>query len=261
MTTVSDHPTTHEEEEELAPGTMSFWDHLDELRMRLIRALIGLVIAFLVSIIFTSDIIEYLAKPFTDQGGKLQNLEPTGNVVIYFRVALMTGAIAAIPYITYQLFLFVAPGLTDKERGWVLRAIPFTTAFFLLGVGFAWFVMLPTAFEFLVGFQDEVFINQWSAQRYFSFLTSILFWIGIAFEMPVFLFVLARLGLIGPRALINNWRLAVIVIAVLAALITPTVDPFNMMLVMGPLIFLYIFSILLVAFAERRVRQAIEQQQ
>ncbi len=261
MTTASNQPTVHQDEEPATPGTMSFWDHLDELRMRIIRAATGLVIAFLIALVFTSDIIEYLAKPYTEQGGKLINLEPTGNVVMYFRVALMSGGILAIPYITYQLFMFIVPGLTEKERKWILRAIPFTTAFFLLGVAFAWFIMLPAAFDFLVDFQEDVFANQWSAQRYFSFLTSILFWIGVAFEMPIFLFVLARLGLIGPRGLINNWRFAVIIIAVLAALITPTVDPFNMLLVMGPLIFLYIFSIVLVAIAERRVQKAISQQQ
>lgn len=233
------------------PGTMGIWDHLEELRMRLLRSVIAVVIAFGVSIIFTSDIIDYLAKPYTELGGRLQNLEPTGSIVMYFRVALMSAGIISIPFITYQMLMFIMPGLTSKERRWVLTAIPFASAFFLTGVAFAWFVMLPTAFEFLYDFQSDVFSNEWTAQRYFAVLTSLIFWIGVAFEMPVILFVLAKVGLVGPRQLIQGWRFAVVAIAIVAAIITPTADPFNMLLVMAPLLVLYAISIVLVTFAAR----------
>ena len=242
----------------LPPGTMSIWEHLEELRSRLLRSVIILVIAFCVSIIFTSDIISYLAKPYTDLGGRLQNLEPTGSIVMYFRVALMSAGIISIPFITYQLLMFIMPGLTRKDPRWVITAIPFSTAFFLTGVAFAWFVMLPAAFKFLYGFQDNVFSNEWTAQRYFAVLTSLLFWIGVAFEMPVILFVLAKVGLIGPRQLIQGWRFAVVAIAIIAAVITPTADPFNMLLVMAPLLVLYVISIVLVSFAARS-RQKTDQ--
>ncbi|NDJ86128.1 MAG: twin-arginine translocase subunit TatC [Chloroflexi bacterium] len=238
-------------------GMMTIWEHLDELRSRLLRSIISLVVAFVVALIFASDIIRFLAEPYTDLGGRLQNLEPTGNVVMYFRVSLMSAGIIAIPYITYQLFMFAAPGLTRKEKGTVLRAIPFTTAFFMLGVAFAWFIMVPAAFEFLFNFQSDVFENQWTAQRYFSFLTSVLFWIGVAFEMPIVLYVMARLGLVGAGTLIKNWRLAIVLMSIIAALITPTVDPFNMLLVMAPLIVLYILSIVLVAIAERGLKRRL----
>lgn len=244
------------------PSAMSIWEHLDELRSRIIKAAVALVVCFFVTLYFTSDIIDYLAHPYTDVGGQILNVEPTGNVVLYFRVALMGAGILAIPFITYQLFMFIIPGLTKKERNWVLSAIPFTTLFFLAGVAFAWFVMLPAAIEFLFGFKNDVFTNTWSAQRYFAFITSILFWMGVAFEMPVVLFVIARLGLIGPRVLIENWRFAVVIISVIAAVITPTVDPFNMLLVMAPMLVLYIISIVLVSIAERRVKrnQALQNQ-
>jgi sec-independent protein translocase protein TatC len=167
----------------------------------------------------------------------------------------MSAGIISIPFITYQLLMFIMPGLTDKEKRWVLMSIPFATGFFLLGVAFAWFVMLPTAFEFLYGFQDDVFSNEWTAQRYFAVLTSLLFWIGVAFEMPVILFLLAKVGLIGPRQLIQSWRFAVVAIAIIAAVITPTADPFNMLLVMAPLLVLYAISIVLVTFAARSRQQ------
>lgn len=240
---------------------MTIWEHLEELRARLLRAVIAVLVAFVVMLFFTSDIIEYLSDPYTDITGRpLQQLEPTGNIVIYFRVALLGAGIVVIPYITYQLFMFVSPGLTRRERRWILSALPFTTGFFLLGVAFSWFIMIPAAFEFLIGFQNDVLANEWTAQRYFAFLTSIIFWVGVSFEMPVVLYVLARMGLVGRQALINNWRFAVVAMSVVAALVTPTVDPFNMLLVMAPLLILYMISIVLVGIAENRLRRALDSQ-
>lgn len=228
---------------------MGVFEHFDELRARLMRTLIAIVIATLLSAIFTGQIITYLAGPYD---GDLIILTPTGSVVMYFRVALMAGGILSIPYVTYQLFMFILPGLTRQEKRWVYMAIPATTLFFMIGVAFAWFVMVPNALFFLQTFQDDVFTDQWTAQEYFSFLTAVLFWIGVAFEMPIVFFVLGRLGVVNHRQLIEQWRLAVVIITIAAALITPTVDPFNMLLVMGPLLVLYALSIVLVRFAVKR---------
>jgi sec-independent protein translocase protein TatC len=224
-------------------------EHLNELRSRLFRALMALAVGVLFSAAFTDQILKYLIRPY---GRELQVLGPTESVVIYFRVALLAGAIMAIPYITLQLFLFVAPGLTRKEKRSIYLALPATTGLFLTGVAFAWFVMVPAALGFLSDFESEVFKPEWTADRYIAFLTSLLFWIGVAFEMPVVVFVLARLGILGPRPLIRNWRLAVVLITIVAAMITPTVDPFNMLLVTGPLILLYLVSIGLAVLAYPR---------
>lgn len=231
------------------PTEMSFFDHFEELRQRLFKAILALVVTTILASIFAGSIIQYLAQPYD---GDLIILTPTGSVVMYFKVALMSGAILAIPYITYQLFMFIVPGLEAKERRWVLMALPATTACFLIGVLFAWFVMVPNALYFLQTFQDDVFVDQWTAQEYFSFLTTLLFWIGVAFEMPVVFFVLGRLGVVRHQTLVNQWRLAVVAITFMAAIITPTVDPFNMLLVMAPLLVLYIISIFLVRIANRR---------
>jgi sec-independent protein translocase protein TatC len=228
---------------------MTLLDHLNELRMRLFRSIIALMMGVIFSSVFTGSILKYLIRPY---GTQLQVLGPTESVVIYFRVALLSGAIMVIPYITLQLFLFVAPGLTRKEKRWIYLALPATTALFLTGVAFAWFIMVPTALNFLRDFQGDVFRPEWTAERYIAFLTSLLFWIGVAFEMPVVVFVLARLGLLGPRPLARNWRLAVVFMTIVAALITPTVDPFNMLLVTAPLILLYLISIGLAALAYPR---------
>lgn len=240
---------TAEEDARAEKGAMSLLDHLNELRVRLMRAMGALVLGVLLAVAFTGELLKYLIKPY---GSELQVLGPTESVVMYFRVALLAGAIFAIPYITYQLFMFVLPGLYPKERRWVLLALPATTSLFLLGVAFAWFIMVPAALGFLRDFEQDVFVAEWTAERYIAFLTSLLFWIGVAFEMPVVVFVLARMGLVGPAPLIRNWRLAVVAITVAAALITPTVDPFNMLLVIGPLLVLYLISIGLAIIAYPR---------
>lgn len=228
---------------------MSLLDHLNELRIRLMRAMGALVVGVLLAAFFTDELLEYLIRPY---GTELQVLGPTESVVMYFRVALLAGAIFAIPYITYQLFMFILPGLYPNEKRWVLLSLPATTGLFLLGVAFAWFIMVPAALGFLRDFEQDIFVAEWTAERYIAFLTSLLFWIGVAFEMPVVAFVLARMGILGPRPLARNWRLAVVLITVVAALITPTVDPFNMLLVIAPLLVLYLVSIGLAAIAYPR---------
>lgn len=227
----------------------SLLEHLNELRMRVFHIVIALVLGILLSVVFTSQLFEYLIRPY---GKELQVLGPTESVVMYFRVALMAGVIFASPYITYQLFMFVAPGLHRHEKRIIYLALPATTGLFLLGLMFAWFIMTPAAFSFLRDFESDVFRAEWTAELYIRFLTTLLFWIGVAFEMPVVAFVLARLGVLGPTLLIRNWRLAVVLVTIAAALITPTVDPFNMLLVMGPLIILYVISIGMTAIAYPR---------
>jgi sec-independent protein translocase protein TatC len=231
---------------------MSFLDHLAELRDRLIRAVLGLVITAGLAMVFANQILRYLLTPIGQDEFLLQTLGPTEGVIIYFRVALMSGAILAIPWITWQAWMFIMPGLTSKERRWVLLSIPATTLLFLIGVMFSWFVLMPAALNFLQNFQSDIFRAEWTADQYVAFVTSLLFWIGVSFEMPLVFFVLARLGLVGPKVLRKNWRLAIVGSALAAAMITPTIDPFNMALVMGPLLVLYVLSIILSTFAYRR---------
>ncbi|NPV65614.1 MAG: twin-arginine translocase subunit TatC [Anaerolineae bacterium] len=231
---------------------MGFFDHLAELRNRLIKAFLGLAVTTGVSLLFAGRILEYLISPVGREDFLLQTLGPTEGVVIYFRVALLAGGILSIPWITWQLWMFIAPGLTRKERRYVLLSLPATTLLFLVGVLFAWFLLMPAALNFLQNFQSDIFKADWTADQYVAFVTSLLFWIGVSFEMPLIFFILARLGLVSPRALRQNWRLAVVGASMAAAMITPTIDPFNMMLVMGPLLALYALSVLLSTIAYRQ---------
>jgi sec-independent protein translocase protein TatC len=227
---------------------MSFWEHLDELRNRLFKATLGLVLGTIVGVLIAGQVLEYLARPY---GQPFIALGPTTGIVAYFRVALMIGGIIAIPVITYEVLMFVLPGLTSKEKRILVFSLPPVTLLFFVGVAFAWFILIPPALGFLEGFQPTLFKPQWTADLYLGFVTSLLFWMGVAFETPLIFFVLSLMGFVTARPLIQNWRIAVVGAAVAAAAITPTVDPINMMLVMGPLLALYALSILLVMVGSR----------
>jgi sec-independent protein translocase protein TatC len=141
------------------------------------------------------------------------------------------------------------PGLNENEKNYVKWGVPAATILFLVGVAFAWFLLIPTAIGFLSTWQTDIFVQQWQSQKYIPFVTSLIFWIGISFETPLLIYIMAKLGLVTPLFLMQNWRFAFIIIAIAAAMITPTVDPFNMALVMLPLIVLYGLSILLAYLA------------
>jgi sec-independent protein translocase protein TatC len=157
------------------------------------------------------------------------------------RVALFAGIALATPYIAFEVWLYAAPGLMPKARLFGLLAIPAALIFFLGGAAFAYFVMMPTALPFLLGFLD-IGINLRPAS-YITFVTGLMFWIGAAFQFPLVIFALSGMGLVKPKMLLQHWRTAIILIAVLSAAITPTIDPVNMALVMLPMTGLYFLSI------------------
>lgn len=225
---------------------MPIMGHLRELRGVLIKCLVVLAVTTAISFTFTTQILQFLIAPY---GSILETIDPTENVVTYFRVALTAGAVLAMPLLIYFVWSFIAPGLEAKEKRYVRFIVPGATVLFLLGVAFAWGVMLPAAIGFLSSFEPEIFKTSWRAAAYIPFVTSLMFWIGVAFELPLIVFFLAKLKLVTARKLLSWWRFAVVGAAIAAALITPTVDPFNMALVMGPLILLYFLSIFLAKLA------------
>lgn len=221
-------------------------EHLIELRRVFVRGFIALAAASAIAAIFTPQILQFLITPY---GTSLQTLDPTENISIYLRVSLISGAILAMPIFIYLMWSFIAPALESHEKRYVRILVPGATLLFLLGVAFAWALMLPAAVGFLSTFQSSIFKSDWRADSYIPFVTSLMFWIGVSFETPLVIYFLAKIRLITARQLLNAWRYAIVVIAVVAAMITPTVDPFNMALVMAPLIVLYFVSILLAKLA------------
>jgi sec-independent protein translocase protein TatC len=222
---------------------MTFFEHLEELRMRLFRAVFSIGLGMAIAVFFTNPVLNFIKDTYGDQ---LRVLDPTDSVVIFFRVALFLGAIFASPMITYQLFMFVLPGLTGKEKRWVLLSLPATTLLFLVGVVFTWSFLVPAYIGFLKGFQADVFKVDWTADNYIGFITAVLFWHAAAFETPLIFFVLGRFGVVTARKMMGYWRIAIVISAVIAAFISPTVDPLTMLVITFILLTLYLLSIILV---------------
>ncbi len=222
--------------------------HLDELRIRIFKAFFALIITTGICFAFSQQLIEYLATPI---GGiaNLVSIELTENIAIFMKVSLLGGIVLGMPFIVYQIMAFVLPGLKHNERLWLLIMVPFATLLFAAGVAFTWFVMLPTAIPFLSNFMGIT--TQVRPENYFEFITRIMFWIGICFEMPLIIMFLAKLKFVTAKQLAAGWRYAIVVMAIVAAAVTPTVDPVNMGLVMAPLMGLYVISVILAAIVGR----------
>jgi sec-independent protein translocase protein TatC len=230
----------------------SLWEHIDDLRKHLFRALIVTVVATAITLVFTQQIMAFLAAPI---GGlkALQSIEVTENIGVFMRIGFLMGLGISIPYIALELWLFAAPGLPAKANRYGLLGIPLTLIFFFGGVAFSYYLMLPTALPFLIDFMGIKVVPR--PESYYLFVTNVLFWIGISFEFPLVIYVLSAMGIVKPKMLKDNWRIAIVVIAIVAAMITPTVDPVNMFLVMAPMIFLYILSIGLSYLATREKQE------
>ncbi|MEP7286426.1 MAG: twin-arginine translocase subunit TatC [Chloroflexota bacterium] len=245
-------PNTNEqppEEEVEGAAVMSFFDHLDEVRVRLFRCIIAIAIGMSVSVFFTNPALNFIKATY---GERFLIIEPTDSIVIFFRVALFLGAVLASPLITYQLFMFVLPGLTRKEKQWVVLSLPATTVLFLIGVLFTWVFLIPAYVGFLKGFQSDVFRVDWTADSYVGFMTAVLFWHAAAFETPLVFYVLGRFGVVDAQSMLKYWRHAVVGASVIAAFITPTVDPLTMIVITVILVALYGMSVVLVAITGRR---------
>jgi len=221
---------------------MTLLEHLDEFRRRLIIVAVTVLVTTLLSFIFAKQLVDLLAYPV---GGidMLQSIDVTENISVFMKVSLMSGMVLSMPVILYQLIAFIVPGLTREEKQGLFIALPAALGLFLGGMAFAYFIMLPQAVPFLINFLDIPTAPR--PKSYFNFVTRLVFWIGVSFELPLVIALLARLGVITPEFLVKNIRYAIIIIAILAALITPTIDPLNMGLVMAPLIILYAVGIVL----------------
>jgi sec-independent protein translocase protein TatC len=235
-------------------------DHLEALRRHLFRSVAAMAITTAISLAFASRILDLLATPIGGLEG-LQAIEVTESIGAFMRVSLLSGFALALPYISFEMFAFINPGLKRNERILVLFSLPVAFLLFLSGIAFTYFVLLEPALDFLLGFMGVTTVPRPS--NYIRFVTNLMFWIGLAFEFPLVIYVLAGIGVVDARTLARGWRFAIVGIAVLAAAATPTVDPVNMALVMAPMIFLYFFSILLAAIAgagRRRQRARAEAQ-
>lgn len=234
---------------------MSFFDHLGDLRVRIMWALFGVLLGCIVSAVFVNTIMDtILLAPATTVGMKLQNLRPFGQAFLYFKVILITGFIIASPWVLWNLWQFVAPGLYENERNWA-RRITVTTSFcFLSGVAFAYYVMLPGMMQFSVSFGSKNIENNYDINEYFGFVTTTMLASGLIFELPMITYVLARFGLVSAALMRKYRRHSIIVILIVAAVLTPSPDPVNQLTFAAPLYVLYEISIIVARVARRKER-------
>ena len=248
---------THEIEDSPLPDALAkavqnpqgIFENLNDLRKHLIRMVLAVALTTGLSLVFNHQILTSLSAPLPGGLESLVAIEVTEPIGTVMRVALLSGFALAFPYIAFEVWWFMAPGLHVTSRRWSLLAIPISVLFFLGGMAFSFYVLLPAALPFMLNFMGIATIPRPS--NYIVFVTGLMFWIGVAFEFPLVIFLLAKLRLVSARQLIQQWRLAIVIIAVIAAMVTPTVDPVNMALVMGPLIVLYFLSIGLAKIARR----------
>jgi len=255
---MTDTPSTDE-----MPGgkEMSFFDHLEELRWRIIKALIGVVIGMVLCWVFIDPLMqEFFLRPVTEVNSalppgrdpiRLQNLKPFGQVFLYLQVAIIGGAILSLPNILYQFWAFIAPGLMAHERKYIRAIVIFSSLCFLVGVAFAYFVIIPSALTFFAGFGSTDIQNNIAISEYMNFIVSVMLAAGVVFELPMVSWFLSKLGILTPAFMRRYRRHAIVVIFVLAALLTPGTDPVSQVLLGIPLIVLYEISIWISVWASR----------
>ncbi|MEW6511383.1 MAG: twin-arginine translocase subunit TatC [Bacteroidota bacterium] len=240
---------------------MSFLDHLEELRWRIVRALLGIVAGMIICWVFIDWIMDgVLLRPITilnsslspgQQPIHLQNLKPFGQLFLYMQVAIVGGVLLSLPYILYQFWAFIAPGLMPRERKYIKWIVFFSTFCFLAGVAFSYFLMLPAALQFFAGFGTPVIQNNIAINEYMNFVISVMLAAGVVFELPMVSWFLSKLGILTPAFMRHYRKHSIVVIFVLAAFLTPGTDPVSQVLLAVPLIALYEISIWISAWAWR----------
>jgi len=245
-------PATADLGEELA--RMPLLEHLEELRRRLLRALLGLAIGVAVCLNWAPDILRFLAEPIyrvLPPGSKLAVLGVTDPFILYFKSALLAGVFVAFPLILWQAWQFVAPGLYEKERRWIGPFVALGWLFFLGGGAFAYYVAFPFTVEFLLQMAGD-FQPVITAERYYGFLLTVVLGLGAMFELPLALTLAARVGLVSAGFLLRHFRWAVLIIFIAAAVLTPTGDVVNLSIFALPTIGLYLLGVLGAAVMGKR---------
>lgn len=230
-------------------GSMPFLHHLEELRWRLIKSVLSVVIFSIVSYFFAEYLIIFIKKPLGDV--QLYNISVTGSFYAYLKVSLIAGILGALPITFYQLWAFISPGLYKKERMMIIPLVLISTILFLIGATFCFIIVLPISFNFLIGFAGELIQNTITIGSYISFVGLLLMAFGFGFQMPLLSYFLAKMGIITSDFLARGRRYSIVVILIVGAIITPP-DVFTQFLLAVPLYILYEISIIVVRLTQKR---------
>jgi len=250
---------TTAQQEELA--RMSLMEHLEELRKRILWSVLAVTVAFFTCWAYYHEIYRFLVAPLNRvaPGLKLSYLSLTDPFILYFKMAALVAVFVAAPFLLYQLWAFISPGLYSRERKLAGPFLFFTTLFFLCGGAFGYYIAFPMGARFLLGIGSD--LNPLiTADEYFGFLLTVILGLGLMFELPILMMLLALVGVITPRFLLRFWRHAVVIIAIIAAIITPTPDAVNLCIVAVPAVGLYFLGVgaafLAVRFRKQRAAEA-----
>jgi len=237
-------------------GEMTFLQHLEELRKRLMHVLLGLAVGFILCLAVARTVYGWLVRPVVDvlpEGEKLAFTQLTDPFLLYMKVSFLAGIFLVAPYVVLQLWLFIAPGLYQRERRYAVPFIVFSSLFFIGGGLFAYYIVLPPACKFFIeqGL-DWDFRPVITARELLSFESKIMLGMGFVFQMPILTFFLAKLGIVNTGFLLRNFKYAILIIFTLAAILTPTPDVVTQSLFAAPMVVLYLLSILVTAVFGRK---------
>jgi sec-independent protein translocase protein TatC len=231
------------------PSGMPFLDHLEELRWRLLKSALSVIVLAGLSFYFRNELFLWIIRPLGDV--PLHFTEVTGSFYAYLKVSLITGILAALPLVFYQVWMFLSPGLYGHERRIILPLVAISTILFLGGAAFCYFLTLPLALSFLIGFSGDLLSPVITVGSYISFAGLLLIAFGLGFELPVVAYFLGRVGLVSASMLANGRRYAIVTILMAGAIITPP-DVFTQVLLAGPVYLLYEVSIIVVRLTSRK---------
>lgn len=218
---------------------MTLQEHLIELRDRIMKVCIGIGLAFLIGAVTAPTVLRQIVRDAQVEGAGLDISAPSEPLTLYFKVALYIAIAIAMPLIVYQLIAFLAPGLTNKEKRLIYMSLPFVSLLFIAGVAYAYFVAAPRALMFLSGFFSDIFSWDPDGSEVLNFFLTLMIGLGLSFQLPVIMFILAKIGIVTPRKMREWRRYAYLGLTILAAVITPSTDPINMAIVAFPLVLLY----------------------
>lgn len=242
-----------EKEKEGDGGGMPFLAHLEELRWRVLKSILAIIVMSMVAFYFAEDLVRLIKIPFGDY--KLYNIQVTGTFYAYLKIALFAGVLGALPIIFFQMWTFISPGLYKREKAVILPLVVISTILFIIGGAFCFLVVLPVAFKFLMGFSGELIENTITIGSYINFVGLLTLAFGFGFQMPIVAYFLAKLGLITPTFLSKGRRYAAPLLLIIGAIFTPP-DVFTQVLLAVPMYLLYEVSIIVVRITHgKRVRR------
>jgi sec-independent protein translocase protein TatC len=247
---LSEDSNIHDEEE-----GMGFLDHLEELRWRIVKAVIGVVLGGIIAAVFIDWIMNVvLLKPatMTVPPLELQNIKPFGQFSLYMEVIITCGVILSIPNILYQIWKFIEPALKPSEKKYVSSIVLFSSLCFISGIVFAYFVMLPTSLGFFAQFGSAIIKNNIAVDEYYSFIISVMITAGIVFELPMISFFLSKIGILKPQFMRKYRKHAIVLILLIAGIVTPSPDITSQMLLGVPLFLLYEISIVICKLSQKK---------